>query len=496
MIRRRLGYYYNLLSVSGIVLAATGASLIIVFMVIEWITGFASPYTGLMVYFAFPAMLVTGLLLIPIGELLERRRRIQRGVEDIEPFPKIDFNEPHQRRKFFFFIAATLGFLVIISIATIEGYDFTESVLFCGRICHTVMKPEYTTWGNSPHAKVRCAECHIGPGAEWFVKTKLSGLRQVYKVLTNTYPTPIETPVANLRPARETCEQCHWPEKFYSGRQKNFYFYASDEKNTPREVDLLLKIGGAPLTPTSRGIHWHIKSAVYYQARDRTRQEIPYIRVRDKGGKMVEYADTEKPLAKNEIAEGKLRQMDCIDCHDRPTHIFRSPDMAIDDNLVSGKIDPGLPFIKKVSFELLNKPYKSNQEAHGAITAGIRNYYAANYPAIVSTKADAINNAVKAVLDIYSKNNFPEMKTTWSTHPDNIGHFYWPGCFRCHDGKHKSADGRVISKGCDICHLVIGQKQENIPPGTRGTGFVHPVDIGEELVKTNCSECHMAAESR
>lgn len=494
--KRILGYYYNLLSVSGMVLAATGAGLIIVFMGFEWITGFASPYTGLMVYFAFPSMLVVGLLLIPIGMLMERRRRILRGVEDVQPFPTVDFNEPHMRHKFFFFIAATLGFLLIISIATIEGYDFTESVLFCGKICHTVMKPEYTTWRNSPHARVRCAECHIGQGAEWFVKTKLSGMRQVYKVLTNTYPTPIETPVANLRPARETCEQCHWPEKFYSGRQKNFYFYADDEKNTPREVDLLLKIGGAPLAPTSRGIHWHIKSAVYYQPRDWTRQEIPLIRVRDKDGKIIEYTNTEKPLAKNEIAEGKLRQMDCIDCHDRPTHIFRSPGMAIDDNLVSGKIDSRLPFIKKVSFELLNKPYKSNEEAYGAITAGIKNYYAMNYPAIASTKSDAINNAVKAVRDIYSKNNFPEMKTTWSTHPDNIGHFYWPGCFRCHDGKHKSADGRVISKDCDLCHLVIGQKQENILTGTRVSGFVHPVDIGDELVKTNCSDCHMAAESK
>jgi hypothetical protein len=491
MIRHRLGYYYNMLSVTGILLAIFGAGLMIIFLVMELITGYASAYTGLMVYFAFPAMLIIGLLLIPIGMLRERKRRGMLEDEELHPpFPTIDFNEPHQRRKFIFFVLATLGFVFIISIATIEGYNFTESVPFCGTICHTVMKPEYTTWGNSPHAKVRCAECHIGSGAQWFVKTKLSGLRQVYKVLTNSYPTPIETPVANLRPARETCEECHWPEKFYSGRQKNFYYYATDENNTPREVDLLLKIGGTPLTPNARGIHWHIKSKVYFQPRDWTRQEIPYIRVQDDNGKVTEFVDTEKPLAKNEIAKDKQRLMDCIDCHDRPTHIFRSPSMAMDDNFVSGHIDSTLPYIKKVSVEILGKPYKSNKEAFEAIASGIKNYYAANYPALALAKADAINNAVKAVQGIYSKNFFPEMNTTWSTHPDNIGHFYWPGCFRCHDGKHKSADGKVISKDCNLCHQVIAQKQGNISSGAKVKTFVHPEDIGDELVNTNCNECH------
>ncbi len=491
MIRRKLGYFYNMLSVSGMLLAIIGASLIVIFVVIEFITGYASAYTGLMVYFAFPAMLVIGLLLIPIGELMERRRRIKQGVEDIQPFPTIDFNEPHQRHRFLFFVAATLGFIVIISIATIEGYDFTESVVFCGRICHTVMKPEYTTWGNSPHARVRCAECHIGPGAEWFVKTKLSGMRQVYKVLTNSYPTPIETPVANLRPARETCEQCHWPEKFYSGRQKNFFHYATDEKNTAREVDLLLKIGGAPLAPTARGIHWHIRSTVYYQPRDRARQEIPYIRVQGEDGKITEFMDTEKPLAKNEISTANQRLMDCIDCHNRPTHIFRSPEQAMDDNFISGHIDASLPYIKKVSVELLNKPYKSREEAFAAISSGIKDYYKKNDPEMMLRKPSAVDRAVKHVKDIYERNFFPEMKTVWNTHEDNIGHFHWPGCFRCHDGKHKSADGRVIPKDCNLCHLVIGQKQENVAAATGVASFVHPVDIGDELLKTNCNECHM-----
>jgi hypothetical protein len=159
-------------------------------------------------------------------------------------------------------------------------------------------------------------------------------------------------------------------------------------------------------------------------------------------------------------------------------------------------MDTTLPYIKKVSVELLGKPYKSREEAFAAISSGIKEYYRTNYPDLGARKAAAIDRAVEQVKNIYSRNFFPEMKTAWNTHEDNIGHFYWPGCFRCHDGKHKSADGKVISKDCNLCHLVTGQKQENIPPGTRVTGFVHPVNIGDELVKTNCNECHMAAESK
>ena len=490
--RTKIGYFYNLLSASGIILASIGAGLMIIFMAVGAITGFASAYTGLLVYFAFPAMLVIGLLLIPIGVIREKRRRARLKGAEIPPYPTVDFNEPHQRRKFIFFVAATIGFLLILSIAVIEGYHYTESTAFCGKLCHTVMEPEYTAWSNSPHARVKCAECHIGPGAEWFVKTKLSGLRQVYKVLTHTWPTPIETPVENLRPARDTCEQCHWPEKFYSGRYKNFYHYASDEKNSPREITLLLKTGGVPMAPLAKGIHWHIGTEVYYQARDVKRQDIPYIRVREKDGRITEYMDTEKPFAKNEISTTGQRRMDCIDCHNRPTHIYRSPGQEMDENFVSGHIDRSLPYIRKISIEILTKPYKSGEEANAAISSGIKEYYKVNYPEISTGKSAAIDRAVEHVQDIYARNFFPKMKTAWNTHINNISHFLSPGCFRCHDGKHKSSDGRVISKDCNLCHQVAGQKQENIAPGTVVRDFIHPVDIGDELVKTNCSDCHMA----
>lgn len=494
MWRKILGYSYNLISLAGILLAIAGAGLMVIFLAIGVITGIDNPYLGILIYFAFPGLLVCGLLLVPFGILRTRKKMLREGITEVPLYPILDLNNRQQRFKAIFFIFATLFFLLILAIASIKGYDYTESTEFCGKVCHTVMEPEYVAWSNSPHARVRCAECHIGPGAEWFVKAKISGLEQVYRVLSNTYPAPIETPIPNLRPARDTCEGCHWPDKFYSGKAKNFLHFASDEKNTPREVNLLLNLGKAPKTPHASGIHWHISSEVYYIARDAKRQDIPYIAVKGKDGTITEYQDTEKPLSRKEIDAGAKRLMDCIDCHNRPSHIYNSPGTEIDESFVSGTIDSSLPYLRKVAVELLAKEYKTTVEATEAIAGGIRSYYAKEYPDLSKAKAPAIEQAIREVQKIYRLNFFPKMKTSWTTHANNIGHFYFPGCFRCHDGKHRSADGKAISKDCNLCHEVLGQKQENIKPGTKVSEFIHPVDIGEELQNTGCYECHQPAE--
>nr|WP_243688996.1 NapC/NirT family cytochrome c [Geotalea toluenoxydans] len=300
-------YLYNTISLIGIILAAVATGLIIAFLAMEMITGVENPYLGLLVYFAFPGMLIFGLILVPIGAFRVRAQMRSGAPSEIPPFPRIDLNDTHKRRFFIFFVIATFIFVLIVSIASIKGFEFTESTTFCGELCHTVMTPEHTAWSNSPHAKVKCVECHVGPGAEWYVKAKISGLRQVYAVLSHSFPTPIETPIENLRPARDTCEHCHWPEKFYSGRQKVFYHYAPNEDNTPREINLLINIGGTPKTPHAKGIHWHIGSEVTYIATDKKRLEIPYISVKEKDGKVTEYMSTEKPLTKEQIAKAKKR---------------------------------------------------------------------------------------------------------------------------------------------------------------------------------------------
>jgi hypothetical protein len=498
-IRKTAGYAWNMISLIGMILAMTATALIIIFLALEAITGVEHPYIGLMTYFAFPGMLIFGLLLVPVGAWRVREQRRKAAIEgmasleeEIPKFPRLDLNDPHRRHLFIFFIVATIVFFMIVAIASIKGFEFTESTTFCGEVCHNVMTPEHTAWSNSPHAKVKCVECHVGPGAAWYVKAKISGMRQLYAVAFNTYPAPIDTPIENLRPARDTCEHCHWPEKFYAGRQKVFYHYAPNEQNTPREVNLLINIGGVPKSPHAKGIHWHIGTEVNYIARDKKREEIPYIAVKQKDGSILEYMDTEKPLTKAEIESGKKRLMDCTDCHNRPTHIYRSPGQELDESFVSGHIDPSLPYIKKVAVEILEKPYKTKEEGFKAIAAEIPAYYAKNYPKVAQEKAAAINQAVENVKLAYEKNYFPEMKVKWNTYPNHIGHFYTPGCFRCHDGKHKATNGRIISKDCEMCHTVINQKQENIPAGTQVKKFVHPVDIGDEIYKTNCSDCHSA----
>ena len=485
-------YFYNPVSLIGIVLATAGTGLILIFLAMEVIAGKNNPYLGILVYFVFPVMLILGLILMPIGAFRARARMRRTAHAEIPSFPVIDLNDSYKRRLFIFFAVATFLFVIIVSFASIQGYEFSESTVFCGKLCHVVMEPEYTTWSNSPHAEVKCVECHVGSGAKWYVKAKLSGLRQVYAVLTKSYAAPIKTPIENLRPARETCEHCHWPEKFYAGQQKIFYHYAPDESNTPREINMLLKVGSTRKDQNSKGIHWHIGSKVSYIATDRKRMEIPYIAVQEKDGKITEYISTEKPIAKDRIAAANKRFMDCLDCHNRPTHIFYSLGQAMDEAFVSGRIDPSLPYVKKVAVDLLEKPYKTTAEAEASIASGIHDYYNKNYSGIAVGKRALIDQAIDEVKAIYKRNFFPAMKVSWNTYPNNIGHFYTPGCFRCHDGKHKSSDGRVISKDCNICHTVLSQKQENIPSGTVVKGFVHPEDIGDDLYETNCSDCHSA----
>jgi len=502
-LRHKVGFAWNLISLIGMVLAVTAAGLIIVFSAFEAISETEHAYLGLMTYFLFPGMLIVGLLLVPVGAWLVRSRRRNAAIEgmvsleeEIPPFPVLNLNDPNKRHLLIFFVLASVVFVIIMAVASIQGFEFTESTTFCGELCHPVMTPEFTAWKNSPHAKVKCVECHVGPGSAWYVKAKISGMKQLYAIVFHTYPETIETPIENLRPARETCEQCHWPDKFSVARQKIFYHYAPNEDNTQRKIDMLIHIGGSPMAATANGIHWHISSEVSFIARDQKRNDIPYIAVKDKNGKITEFMDTEKPLTKDEVAKGRKRLMDCTDCHNRPAHIYRSPGESIDLNFVSNRIDRKLPFLKKVAVEMLNRPYKTKEEGLETIAKDLPAYYAKNYPQLAQEKQVSITTATGVVKDIYQQNFFPAMKVKWSTYPNNIGHFYTPGCFRCHDDKHKSAEGRFISKSCDICHAVLGQVQENIPPGALVNQFVHPVDIGNELYKTNCSECHVASGGR
>ena len=483
-------YYTNIISLLGMLISVVSALVIILFMALQTIVGLHNPYLEIVTLFLLPGGILFGGVLTYFGAWRTRSKHRKNPELGLPPLPRLDFNDPTKLRLAFFFSLVTVVFFAVIGIATIQGFEFTESTTFCGEVCHVPMEPEHVAWQNSPHARVRCVECHVGSGIDYYIKAKINGTKQLYSVLTGTYPTPVPTPVHNLRPARGTCEHCHWPEKFIWSRHKVFSHNAPNEENTKREVQMLIKIGGTPGAANTSGIHWHIGKEVSYVATDEKRMNIPYIAVKKSDGTYDEYISTDKPVSKDELAKHEKRVMDCIDCHNRPAHSYHPPSDALDHSFEAGRLDASLPFLKHQAVELLEKPYKSKEEAFAAISKGLQEYYEKNYPAVVNTKAASLKQAIEEVKKIYSRNYFPKMKVSWSAYPTHIGHFYFPGCFRCHDDKHKNAAGKVISKDCNLCHRMISQTQENIPKGTQVKDFVHPVDIGDELIKTNCHECH------
>jgi len=488
----------NPISLMGSALALVSLVNILFLFMIDFMSDHPNPYVGILAYMVVPIFFISGLALIPVGVWYDRRRRKSKAGAERSQYLKIDFSDPGQRGAVVFFLVFVVVFVIMSAIGSYRGYEFTDSVQFCGQLCHSVMSPEYTAYRLSPHARVACVDCHVGAGATWYVRSKLSGARQVFATAFNTYPRPIPTPVHNLRPAQETCEQCHWPRKFYGAQLKVFTHYASDEKNTVRVVRMLIKTGGGdPTTGAPSGIHWHmnIGNEISYISTDDKRQVIPYIHVKDLQGRVTEYVSDDSKLTKEQIAAMPKRRMDCVDCHNRPTHIYVAPETSVDQSMLARRLDAGLPFLKQTAMAALTASYKTTGEAMQGIATQVHGFYATKYPDLEKSKTLEIQNAVTELQRIYKNTTFPEMKLDWRTHNNNIGHFYFPGCFRCHDGNHKSADGKVISKDCNICHTVLSQQQgEDKPLASEGMPFQHPVDL-RDLTAVSCSDCHTGGVS-
>jgi nitrate/TMAO reductase-like tetraheme cytochrome c subunit len=483
----------NPISLIGLALAAVAFVNIVFLFAIDVLSAHPSPYVGILAYMVAPGFLVLGLILIPAGMWFEHRRRLQAAGAAVQ-FPKLDLSNPAQRSSVAFVLSFVVIFALMSAVGSYKAYEFTDSVQFCGQLCHTVMHPEFTAYKASPHARVACVDCHVGSGASWYVKSKLSGLRQVYYTAMGTYPRPIPSPVHNLRPAQDTCEQCHWPKKFWGAQLKTFTHYGSDEQNTPRVIRLLIKTGGGDpsLGQAGEGIHWHmnISNKITYVATDEQRQIIPYVHVEDQNGKVTEYFAKDNAPTPEQIAKADKHRMDCVDCHNRPTHIYVPPDLSVDRAITGRSIDASLPFIKQQGVQVLTADYKTSDEAQKAIAAHIPKFYQDKYPQLASSKADSIKGAVTELQRIYGTTFFPEMKLNWKTHPNNVGHFYYQGCFRCHDGNHVSKDGKVISKDCNSCHTVLDQQEGSIQVASlQAQTFKHPVDLGD-LTAVNCSDCH------
>jgi nitrate/TMAO reductase-like tetraheme cytochrome c subunit len=482
----------NYISLAGAAIAFASLASIILMFLIEITAATDNPYLGIFTYIVFPGILIFGLAIMLFGAWRERRRRRRFPSSEIAAFPILDLNDSRQRRSFFVFLGLALLFIFVSVFGSYRAYEYSESVAFCGQACHSVMAPEAVSFEVSAHSRLRCVDCHVGSGAEWYVRSKFSGAYQLYALVFNKYERPIKSPVHNMRPARDTCSKCHSPEKYFGEQLKIFNHFGYDEHNTLSTTRMLIKTGGgSPETGPVSGIHWHMNLAneITYIASDSQRQTIPWVRMKDSNGNITEYTMAGAQLTSEQIEKTAKRTMDCIDCHNRPTHVYVSPDESVDSSLGSARLDTALPFLKQQAVALLSKPYNSRQEGLQTIASGLDDFYRTNYAEVYTARADSVKNAVKEIQRIYRTYSFPEMKTNWQTHPDNIGHYYFQGCFRCHDGQHFSETGKVIRKDCNICHTVLDQtnfgKTNTAPDGA----YRHPIELGD-LSTRDCTSCH------
>lgn len=474
----------NWISLAGVILAVGSLFSFLLLFAIDAMAQTSSPYLGILTFVVAPAFLVMGLALMGLGWIL-KRRAIARGQAGPAPshLLTIDLSRAQDRRALALFIVGGAIFIMISAVASYRSYQFAESVQFCGQTCHS-MNPEFVTYQNSPHAHVGCTECHVGEGAAGFARAKLNGVHQLVETLANSYDRPIKTP-KELLPAQETCEHCHWPQKFIGDVDKAYTHFLSDDSNTVYTVRMLLRVGGGdPAHGPVGGIHWHMNLAnkIEFISTDESRQQIPWVRMTDAEGKVTEYRTKDFT---DDPAKYAKRTMDCMDCHNRPAHQFRAPNDAVDASMAQGRIDPTIPAIKlNVTTALVQTNIATANEGAQKVAAFLREAYP-NEPGIDKVIAEAQR--------IYLNNFFPEMNTDWRVHPDNIGHKNWPGCFRCHDGKHVTADGgkKIEASDCNDCHIIIaqGSGEELAKWDPSGLKFAHP-DGSSEGTDPDCAMCH------
>lgn len=489
----------NWISITGAVLALFNLATILSLVILNLFFDFGGTYIGLFIYIILPAFMIAGLILIPVGMRINRdSARRADAAGEVKNWPIINFNNEATRNASIIFIFGTVFLLIISSIGSYEAFHYTESVEFCGKLCHQVMEPEFVTYHGSSHERVACVECHVGSGASWYVKSKMSGLYQVYSVLANKFPKPIPTPIANLRPAQETCEQCHWPEKFYDRKMKNLQSYLADDMNTEHVIHLQMKTSSQMTAEGfEKGIHQHISPDVVieYKTTSDNRQVIPWVKYTNKKtGESEIFTDSDNLLSQEKLDSLETRVMDCLDCHNRPSHNYNVPQNFIDKSIAAGKISKTLPGIKQISMTTLYKTYSTKDSAFLAIKDQVYEFYKSGYPELMTSRKLDIDNSIAEIQNGYANNISPFMKADWTKYPNNIGHMEYDGCFRCHNDRHANEKGKMISKDCNLCHVI--QAQGN--PGNMEYSnsfepleFKHPVEIDDAWRTESCASCHI-----
>lgn len=348
---------------------------------------------------------------------------------------------------------AVLGALTLfVASGTVYAWDYTNSSQFCGTSCHT-MPPEYSAYEVSPHARVACVECHIGREfvGNQFLR-KAGDAKHIISLVSKDYEFPITA--GEMRPARDTCEKCHSPEKFSDDSFRKIEHFGNDRDNTPLTIYLFLKTGGGSKRQgLGRGIHWHVENRIVYYPADAREQTIPYVRVYNEDGTVDAYTDVEANFDASQVKDSDLKEMDCITCHNRITHMVRTPETSMDQALAQQQIDPTIPDIRLKGVEVLRATYVSNAQGLNGI-AGLENYYRAAYAEYYAANEEKVQTAIQAIKEIYQRTVYIEQKSDWDSHPNNIGHKDFPGCFRCHDGKHLNQKEEAIRLECNLCHSI------------------------------------------
>jgi hypothetical protein len=439
-------YGNNRISLIGGALTSASALVLMGFWVIDFLGhgGSANPYLGIILDLLLPCIFVLGLILIPLG--IWRRQRHLMVIGQIPTiYPAVDFNEPRFRHGVNFVIMATYINFVIVGTASYRSVAYMDTPSFCGQSCH-VMLPEFTAYHVSSHADVPCTACHIAPGVQGFVHAKVDGTKQLLMVIFHRYPEPIMAG-DKIPPAQVTCLNCHNAERDIGDKPFVKTSYGDDEKNSMTYSMTMLHVGGRDSFGRLSGIHGAHLGKIEYVAADSNHQIIPWVGKTNPDGSLTEFVSSD---AKQQVT-GEKHVMNCIDCHNRAAHSFLTPEEALNKDMQIGHPSRSLPFVHKEGLALIKAGYSSRSDAAVRITSGLQSFYRTEYPAVWAGQRAEIDQAAKAMVTIYSNNVFPFMKVTWGTHPNNLGHNDYPGCFRCHDGNHNDKKGSSITNDCSVC---------------------------------------------
>jgi len=438
----------NPVSLLGVAVATAAAVTFLALFLLELLGYLTNPYAGLLVFVTVPVLFILALILIPVGAWwAPKRRRLQ---PDATEWPVIDLGVPRQRTIAAAVVALTLVNIVIVSLAAYGSVHYMESSAFCGTVCHTTMEPQFVAAQVWPHAKVACAQCHIGPGTGAAVEAKLAGTRQLYHVLTGQVPRPVPSPEKLISSTRVTCQGCHWPEQVHGDRLKVIREYANDEGSAESVTALTLHVGGGSSRGAGAGIHWHMNpdNRIEYVAAGGDGSSIPYVRLTDGSGQVREYLA--EGATTEQVAGAPRRRMECTDCHNRPAHtFFFTPGRAIDTAIAEGRLPRELPFARREAVAAVSGKYSTRAAGLEGIERRLVAFYQAR-----AADPQRVSRIVAGARDVWQRNVFPAMNVNWGTYPNDLGHVDTPGCFRCHDDSHKARDGKVIRQDCDLCHAT------------------------------------------